>query len=118
MSIALGFGSVERDFTDAESDAIKNQARELLDADPDGLVATLSDWLDGRAQALRDDADFWASADDHPDRYSYYWPRIVLGASDVVVILRIHHINRRSPMSPDGWALLSEHALVHIPLHD
>lgn len=37
-----------------------------------------------------------------PERYSYFWAR----ESDEFFRFDFHHINRRHPMSNDGWALL------------
>lgn len=119
MSVVLGFGSTERDFIENERREIKRFALTLMRHDyfRDDDAAEIKDWLNDRAKELRDDAEKWSDSDDHPDRYSYYWPRIVYSASDIIVILRVHHINRRHALSPDGWGLMAEDVLIHIE-HD
>ena len=111
MNIVLGFGSTEQDFEAEEERAIRDYIERRyneagLNYFTDTFVESVRAWLKERAAALRAKEAEYKDAAEYPTRYSYYWPVVVADASYIVVILRIHHINRRHAMSPDGWALM------------
>jgi hypothetical protein len=111
MNIAVGFGSTEQAFEAAEEATIREHIKarysELaLDYFTDEFVKEVTTWVTARSKALHAKAAEYKSATDHPSRYSTYWPSVVADASHIVVILSVHHINRRHAWSPDGWALL------------
>ncbi|WP_016743793.1 hypothetical protein [Rhizorhabdus wittichii] len=119
----IGFGSSEHAFETAEEDAIRGYASERyealgLDYFTDELIADIREWLDARAKAYQRMADSYKISTDHPDRYSYYWPTVIADASNIVIKLSVHHINRRHGMSPDGWALLQTKPLFLIETWD
>lgn len=114
----IGFGKTEADFEEAEEAAILTFAKELYIRD--GLIyvtnefsAAIKEWCAERGAALQAKADAYKDAATYPDRYSYYWPRVLHSASDTIVILTFHHVNRRHALSPDGWALMRTERLVH-----
>jgi hypothetical protein len=113
VNIVLGFGSTEQEFVKGEEDAIrafisKRFAAIGLSYFTDAVVADLRRWLSARADELHKLSATYKSGAEFPDRYSYYWPTVLDDASHIVVILKVHHINRRHALSPDGWALMRE----------
>lgn len=108
---ALGFGSIEQDFEASEEAAIREFVTDRfnalgLDYITPEFAKEVRAWVQKRADGLHADADRYKTAATFPDRYSHYWPTVIDDASHIVVILSMHHVNRRHAMSPDGWALL------------
>ena len=111
MNIALGFGSTEQNFEISEEKAIRDYVAERFAASDDSyfsdaFVNEIRAWLNDRANELHEAAARYRGAPEFPDRYSRYWPSVVADASHIVIILSVHHVNRRHALSPDGWALL------------
>jgi hypothetical protein len=116
MNIALGFGSTEQAFVEHEREAIRAEIKRLFAEQgvgyfTDDLATHLREWLSARSKETQAQADRYKAATEYPDRYSYYWPTVLDDANHVVVILSVHHINRRHALSPDGWALMREKPL-------
>lgn len=112
MAVIIGFGSTEEQFVRDEERLIREhlskRAPELAPLyNTDELIADLRSFLQGRADELHKLSATYKKASDYPERYSEYWPTVISDASHIVVILRLHHINRRHALSPDGWALWS-----------
>lgn len=87
MNIILGFGSIEQQ----EREKIKKVVKEALLAGKD-ICEALEPW---NKKAKEYDE---MPRDAVPERYTKVW-----FYDDK---LHFHHINRRHPFSPDGWALL------------
>lgn len=87
MSIILGFGSTE----DSDRLQIRNELLTALQA-KQTIKVVLKKWND---KADNYDALPMSEA---PERYTRFW------VYDSKIVF--HHINRRHPFSPDGWALL------------
>jgi len=52
-----------------------------------------------------------------PARYSYFSYLLIeeyVGSGMYIVEFRFSHVNRRHPMSPDGWALIITDASLHV----
>jgi len=48
------------------------------------------------------------SREDAPERYTYFWATYYqIYEGKYIVEFTMHHVNRRHPMSDDGWAVLS-----------
>jgi len=123
MGIILGFGSTEQQVEQHEEEAIKEFVSAVFlemgcDYFTAKMVERVRKWCDERASSSRTEAEQYKDAVDYPDRYSSYWATVLDDASNIVVILKFHHINRRHAMSPDGWALLQSTRLVHVSTWD
>lgn len=119
MALVLGFGSTEEAFEKAEEAAIRAFSERYytklgLGYFDDKFVKALRAWLKRRTATLDELYEANRTAANPPARYSTYWTDVAQSASNVVVIMKIHHINRRHAMSPDGWALLKTKRLVLI----
>ena len=84
----------------------------------DWFVESIHEWVSARGQSLSDQADKYRSAENYPTRYSYYWADVTQSASNIVVILRISHINRRHALSNDGWAMMTQKVFIHFNIND
>jgi len=85
--IVLGFGCIE----ERTRETIK---RELMESASNGKT-----WEDVAAEYMARAEEYKTlSKEMAPERYTYFF---LIG--DKIVW---HHINRRYPLSPDGWALL------------
>lgn len=52
---------------------------------------------------------------DVPERYSYFWYVVnKIYDGKYIIEFSFHHINRRHPFSPDGWALLETKWILSI----
>jgi len=123
MGFAIGFGSTERDFEEAERRAfeeyVSNRYNDLgCEYITDELAKDVADWLKRRQQRFSDDADGYKHAINFPDRYSYFFARVIHGASDIIALYEFMHINRRHALSPDGWALLQNRRLFDMQSYD
>jgi RNase adaptor protein for sRNA GlmZ degradation len=85
---------------------------------PDSIVRELETQLRIRSEQLKRVAEIYKTATKHPDRYSTLWFSVLHDASNVVVIFRFQHINRRHPMSPDGWASMTSKYVHHFSMLD
>ena len=117
----LGFGSTESKFEQQECDSIdyfvrgKNPTEGYFTPE---FISQLKEFVDSRGTELRSISDSYKTSDSYPDRYSYFWATVLHDASNVVVIFRFSHINRRHAMSPDGWAMLSSKKLHLVEFHE
>lgn len=123
MGFMIGFGSTEQAFEEGEEAAIRSFAIQKYaefgcSCVTDDLISAVSEFCDARSAELRETASSYKEAAEYPTRYSSYYHRTIGGASDVVVILRVMHTNRRHAMSPDGWAAMTTTKLVHIGPND
>ncbi len=113
MSLILGFGSTETAFEAAEENAFNRAVLEMFRESGEAhfftpeVIEKVGKWLDKRAREYRAKDVEYKTATDFPERYSYYYPHVLGDASHIVAVVSFSHINRRHPMSPDGWALLS-----------
>lgn len=119
MSIAIGFGSTEQEFEEAERKAFEEYvSRRYLEMEcryiTDELVEDVAKWLKERADGYHDKAAQYKASDEYPARYSYYWPHLIWGATDIIARISFHHINRRHALSPDGWGLMVTKRLFDI----
>lgn len=113
----LGFGSIEKEFENAEERAFIEFCDEAKsDADryvTDELVASVTDFIKKRELELDKKYRAYRSAEHFPDRYSTFHSRIANTASDIVVIVNFMHINRKHSLSPDGWAAMTSKRIFH-----
>lgn len=114
----IGFGSTEKQVEEAEATEFRIYCSDLYKEMnciyvTDEFVKKVTEWIQDRAEKSRERADKFKTDPNHPERYSSYYIRVVHGASDVVAIASFMHINRRHPMSPDGWAVMCTTALFH-----
>lgn len=117
MGFALGFGKTEEDFVKSEENIILDYATQLWEPGSyvsEELARDVQKFVNERGEAYRDAAEEYKTAEDHPDRYSSYYATVLNDASHLAVILRCLHINRRHPLSPDGWACLSNSHIFYI----
>lgn len=119
MNIALGFGSIETEFEASEEKAFCEHVETLFRERGLGyftheFVKEIEAWVEERTRTLRAAAKRHDVAADHPDRYGYYYGSIAESASDIVLVAKFQHINRRHGLSPDGWALLQSKRLFHV----
>ena len=108
---ALGFGIVEQNVERDEGERVNEFLRSRFSAETDPwftqeIVDELSIRLAERKLELDELDKKYKDATDYPERYSTFSYRVLTNGSDLVVVFRFSHINRRHPMSPDGWALL------------
>lgn len=97
MNLILGFGSTEIDTARKilkECYAAIEKDRKKPAKDAVGAVKSAH-----KKQCEEYDKQ---NRSDAPERYSYFWAH----ESGEYFRFNFHHINRRHPMSPDGWALL------------
>lgn len=123
MNMIIGFGSTETAFENAEEAAFKEYVESrLAESDPGyfshELAKDVETWLAGRAADYRVQADEYKTSATFPDRYSYFYPRLIHTASDLIVRVTFHHVNRRHGLSPDGWALMATKRLFDIEYSD
>lgn len=107
----FGFGSIERE----EALSIIRECKEAMKSESvDGLEVVQAHYKKLEASYKR------MSRDEAPERYSYFFARphrIYEGKA--IIEFTFHHINRRHPFSPDGWALLVTNWILSIdPLND
>lgn len=119
MNIVVGFGTTETEFEAAEEDAFDSFVTKLYrERSPnyftDELVKEVEAWAKSRTDELRAASKRNDMAADFQNRYSYYFANVISGASDIVLIAKFMHINRRHALSPDGWALMKNKRLFHI----
>ena len=96
MGIILGFGSRERQVQQDVKQAVMDGVRAGRD---------VGDIL----QKWNDEADAYdkCAQEAAPERYTSIW---YYGDA-----LHFHHVNRRHPFSPDGWAALEVHEPFPLP---
>jgi hypothetical protein len=117
MSIAIGFGTTEQTYEAELEKRIRDEVASRISESPFifscEFTASIELWLYDLSLASREEADNYKTGD-HPDRYSYFYDTTLGDASYLVFILRFHHINRRHPCSPDGWALMQTERVFYI----
>lgn len=111
MAFIIGFGSEENRAEENEFEVIREFCRDTYlymncDYVTDDFVNVVEEFVKKRGAISRGLADSYRKSDDFPDRYSSFYPTVLHDASNVVVILRFSHYNRRHALSPDGWAVL------------
>jgi hypothetical protein len=118
MSFLLGFGSTEREVEVAEGKRVDYFLSDMLAGNQDAwftdkIAEDLKKLLTERKKELDDRAAEYKIAVDPPERYSTFNFRVLHDISDLVVVFKFSHINRKHPMSPDGWALWQNTHLHH-----
>ena len=97
MNLILGFGKTE-------DDTARKILKECYDAIGKDRGKPAKDVVAAVQEVYKKQDDEYGEkpASEVPERYSYFW------ASESGKYFRFdfHHINRRHPMSSDGWALL------------
>ncbi len=116
----IGFGEKEKRLENQIEEAICLHVLEqycLSDAVyfTDEFKEHVALWANDMSLKSREAADIYKTAENPPERYSYFWISVVADASHMCFIVKFHHINRRHALSPDGWAvMLNEHVFcVH-----
>ena len=112
MAFAIGFGSTEQSVEENEIEAIREFCVEEYHRLDLNLIDTefakhIEQWVDARGKESRAVAERYKDAETYPNRYSSFYPTVLHDASNLVVILRFAHYNRRHALSPDGWALMT-----------
>jgi hypothetical protein len=123
MTFAIGFGSIEQAFEDAERKAFEDYVTDRYaemgcEYFTTELEQDVKEWLNKRAEQFQKAAESYKTSAIFPDRYSYYYPRIIGDGSDMIAKIKFHHINRRHGMSPDGWALMQSKRLFDVNAHE
>ncbi len=97
MNLILGFGTVE-------IDTARKILKECYAAIEKDKESPARDVVAAIQAAHKKQCDKYDKQDrsEAPERYSYFWAR----ESGEYFRFDFHHINRRHPMSNDGWALL------------
>ncbi|MCK9369524.1 hypothetical protein M0R04_06425 [Candidatus Dojkabacteria bacterium] len=129
MNIVLGFGLTETDFEKQEFGFVEQFVKEKIEnyREEDGIdfcftddfAKELSEKLKERKDQYDKLLDEYKTATKFPDRYSTYYFDVLHNSSNLCVVFKFSHINRRHAMSPDGWAALLETKQVcYIDLYD
>ena len=105
----IGFGSAEKTFEEDEGKAFRDYVWERYKADrPEYLDGAFSEdvyaWLRARAEGYLKEAEAFTDAENPPDRYAHTYPWVLSDGIYIVAVITFLHVNRRHPMSPDGWA--------------
>jgi hypothetical protein len=126
--LTLGFGKTETDFEQQECDFveqfIKNKSVAFTGSKYDfnfsgELVTELKSKLKERQEHYDKLSEQYETATDYPERYTTYDFNILTDKfRDLCVIFRFSHINRKHPISPDGWALLETKRVYHADIWD
>jgi len=123
MNIAIGFGSTEKSFEDAEEQAFREYA--MTEFKAQGLnyftkdfFQTLNKWLQDRTSSLKEAANVHDKEDSPPPRYSYYRAYLIDDANYMIAVAKFMHINRRHALSPDGWGLMQTERLFKVALSE
>jgi hypothetical protein len=123
MGIVLGFGKTESDFEQSEVEVIESIIRDAFVLSGEGYIndeleKEIKSKVEERSNTIKEKAEEYDKAENPPERYSHYYPSCLFNASDVCVIIKFHHINRKHPFSPDGWALLCGERIAHFSAVD
>lgn len=114
----LGFGSTEKDFERQECDFVDKVVGEhIVSKDSyfdEKIVKEIEKEIQKRADRYQKLSEGYRTSEKYPDRYSYYFFKLLHDYTDLVVIFTFMHINRRHAFSPDGWALLRTEKLYHV----
>jgi len=103
----VGFGKTETDFEASEFKALHDyfvdwqNRRDVGYFDNDAEKAVRY-FLKDRADQLNALRDKYKDAQNFPSRYSTYTATVLSDASNICVIYKFSHINRRA-LSPDGY---------------
>ena len=121
----LGFGSTEKDFERQEFDFVDEFIKEGVKVTgfsdfffSENFYKDLCKELKARKEYYDNLRNKYKEATEYPNRYSTYRFVIVYDISDLCVIFKFSHINRRHALSPDGWALLQTKDIFHADLYD
>jgi hypothetical protein len=115
----IGFGSTEQKVEENLEREFLEYATQSYRACGDAYFtdefrSEVAVWAEAQSRKSRETADSYKDAEKFPDRYSYYWLRVVGDASSIVFIVKFSHINRRHALSPDGWAMMQSEKLIHL----
>ena len=105
MNVILGFG-------DSETKTARKIIQECLSAIKKAkgeLPANVIKPVEKKYHKTSDEYDKM-SRSNAPERYSRFWAY----ESGGYIKFTFHHINRRHPFSPDGWALLKTNWILDI----
>jgi len=122
--VIIGFGKKEEDFEEQELDFVEQFLRDKFNACKykfnfsDELVIELKSKLTERQEHYDKLSKQYETATDFPERYTTYSFDILTDRADLCVIFKFSHINRRHPMSPDGWALMETKRIYHADIRD
>lgn len=126
MNIILGFGKTEEDFESQEIGFVQEFIKNKRDTHggkysfyvTDDIVIELSKAIGDRKKHYDELNKEYKDSSQYPERYSTFYFTVLDDAGNVVVIFTFHHINRRHPMSPDGWGLMISKRICHININD
>lgn len=123
MGIVIGFGKSETDFEKQEFQALREHLIEFKNSSgisyfDDAFEKSANDFLEKRCANYDAKRDEYNGAKEYPSRYSTYYFDVLRSANNLCVVMRFSHINRRHALSPDGWAMLNNHAVFHIWAQD
>jgi len=125
--VIIGFGKREEDFEKQELDFVEQFLRDKFNACGskykfnfgNELITELKSKLMERQKHYDKLSKQYETATDFPERYTtYYFNILTDGVVDLCVIFRFSHINRKHPMSPDGWALKQTKRIYHTDIWD
>jgi hypothetical protein len=110
----LGFGRQERELAIDILKTCAKEAQENLDRRAEDVIGEIRSKYDAECKA-NDKMDRFSA----PERYSnFYFSVIEQGqigeAREFYAHFQFLHINRRHPMSPDGWSSLSTHWILRV----
>ncbi len=119
MSIVLGFGETEKRYESELEDKIRAYIDEHYYEQPESYFtesfkSDIKTWVDALSKESRELSDVYKTSEDHPERYSYFFPTTIGDSSHLVFIISVHHINRRHPLSPDGWGMMKSELLFYV----
>ena len=121
----LGFGSTEKDFEKQEFDFVDEFIKEVVKVTGFSDFYFSENFYKDLCKELKVRKEYYDKLDKeyhdatvYPNRYSTYSFDILYDISDLCVIFKFHHINRRHAFSPDGWALLQTKNIFHADLYD
>ena len=125
MTIVLGFGSTEKDFERQEFAFVDEFIKEKVKIVSFSEFCFSKNFYKDLCKALKARKEHYDKLDkeyhdstEYPNRYSTYYFYVVYDVSDLCVIFKFHHINRRHALSPDGWALLQTKDIFHADIYD
>lgn len=118
----LGFGSTETNFEKEIGQEIEEYVKfkfagDVLECYTDEFKEEMRGWVKGLSTKSKEQAAIYDKAESFPNRYSYFHAYVVGDCNYLCFIVSFSHINRRYPLSPDGWALLQTQQTFTVSLN-
>lgn len=116
----IGFGSTEKEY----ASLIKGQILDFISANvpsdgfDDQFIESVECYAKEMAEDSRKQADSYKTDINHPERYSSFYSTVLGNNGTLFVRLEFSHINRKHPMSPDGWAMMQDHETFSVSRWD